>query len=222
MAEQLGLKLPARPALGRDDFFVTQANAMALALVESWPNWPGNKLAIIGAQGSGKTHLTHVWAALSNAQIVSARNLTRSDIPSLASAPIAIEDVPAIADDPDAQNALFHLHNLTLAEGHSMLFTGISEPKHWGLGLPDLASRMQGTTIAALSDPDDTLLTVLLAKLFADRQIVPTPDTIPYLVKHMDRSFAAASRLVETLDNASLAQKRPITRAFAAKQLKSA
>ncbi len=179
MAEQLSLKLPARPALGRDDFFVTQANAIALALVESWPNWPSSKLAIIGAKGSGKTHLAHVWAAISNAQIVSAKNLTRSDIPSLASGPIAIEDVPAIAQDTEAQNALFHLHNLTLAEGHSLLFTGISEPKHWGLSLPDLASRMMGTTTAALSDPDDTLLTVLLAKLFADRQIVPTPDSIP-------------------------------------------
>ena len=79
---------------------------------------------------------------------------------------------------------------------------------------------MQGTTTAALSESDDTLLTVLLAKLFADRQLVPTPDTIPYLVKQMDRSFAAARSLVENLDRASLAQKKPITRAFAASVLK--
>jgi chromosomal replication initiation ATPase DnaA len=220
MAEQLSLDLPVRPALGRDDFFVTPANAMALALVESWPNWASRKLAIVGPAGSGKTHLTHVWASMSGAAIVAAKNLTRSDIPTLAQSPVAVEDVPDIASDRDAQDALFHLHNLTLAEGHSILFTGISDPKHWGLTLPDLASRMQGTTTAALSEPDDTLLTVLLAKLFADRQLVPTPDTIPYLVKQMDRSFSAARSLVENLDRASLAQKKPITRAFAASVLK--
>ncbi|MDC0738581.1 chromosomal replication initiator DnaA [Cognatishimia sp. SS12] len=221
MAEQLSLNLPVRPALGRDDFFVTSANAIALALVEGWPNWHHGKLAIIGPAGSGKTHLAHVWAAQSGARIVSAKNLTRTDIPSLAQGPVAVENVPEIADDPDAQAALFHLHNLTLAEGHSLLFTGIAEPKHWGLSLPDLASRMQGTTTAALSEPDDTLLTVLLGKLFADRQLVPTPDTIPYLVRQIDRSYAAARALVEDLDRESLAQQRPITRAFASKHLKS-
>ncbi len=220
MAEQLSLNLPVRPALGRDDFFVTSANDLALALVESWPNWTGHKLALVGPAGSGKTHLTHVWAGVSGARIVAATNLTRSDIPELAQGPVAIEDVPDIADDAEAQAALFHLHNLTLAEGHSLLFTGISEPKHWGLTLPDLASRMQGTIAATLTEPDDTLLTVLLAKLFADRQLVPNADTIPYLVKQMDRSFDAARALVEQLDRASLAQKKPITRAFAAKLLK--
>lgn len=220
MGEQLSLNLPARPALGRDDFFVTSANAMALALVEAWPNWAASKLALVGPKGSGKTHLAHVWAAQSGGRIISARNLTRTDIPTLAQGPVAVEDVPEIAADDEAQAALFHLHNLTLAEGHSLLFTGIAEPKHWGLTLPDLASRMQGTTTATLSQPDDTLLTVLLAKLFGDRQLVPTADTIPYLVKHMDRSFCAAQEMVEELDRASLAQKKPITRAFAARILR--
>ncbi len=219
MAEQLSLDLPVRPALGRDDFFVTSANAMALALVESWPNWSGGKLAISGPAGAGKTHLVHVWASLSGARILSARNLTRTDIPSLVTTHVAVEDIPDIADDAEAQTTLFHLHNLALAEGKSLLFTGISEPKHWGLTLPDLASRMQGTTTARLEDPDDTLLAVLLAKLFADRQIVPTLDTIPYLVKQMDRSFAAARDLVAALDQTSLAQKKPITRVFAARFL---
>jgi chromosomal replication initiation ATPase DnaA len=221
MAEQLSLDLPVRPALGRDDFFVTPANAMALAMVENWPTWPGSKLVITGPSGAGKTHLVHVWAALSGANIVSAKNLTRSDIPSLATSHTAVEDIPQIAQDPEAQAALFHLHNLTLAEGNSLLFTGVSDPTHWALTLPDLASRMQGTTTAKLDDPDDTLLTVLLAKLFADRQLVPTADTIPYLVKQMERSFDAARTLVATLDQASLAQKKPITRAFAIRVMKS-
>ena len=216
MAEQLGFDLPARAALGRDDFFVSDANAMALALVDSWPNWAGNKLAIIGPEGSGKTHLAHVWAAQSGARIVDAASLTKDAVPDLAQTPIAVENVPAIAKDAAAQDALFHLHNLTLAEGHSLLVTGVSEPKHWGLTLPDLKSRLEGTTTAVLKEPDDALLSILLAKLFVDRQLTPNTETIAYMVKHMDRSFAEARRLVRNIDQASLAKKRKVSRALAA------
>ncbi|SHG42878.1 HdaA/DnaA family protein [Cognatishimia maritima] len=219
MAQQLSLDLPVRTALGRDDYFVSDANAMAVALVEDWTHWTNGKLIVTGPEGSGKTHLVHVWANLSGAKIIEARELSLDGIPALAQSPVAVENVHRIAENA-AQDALFHLHNLILAEGHSLLLTGVGEPKHWGLTLPDLASRMQGTMTAILSDPDDMLLSVVLAKLFNDRQLVPTPDTIPYLVKHMDRSYAAARDLVEQLDRASLAEKKPITRSFASRILR--
>ncbi|WP_299351333.1 DnaA/Hda family protein [uncultured Shimia sp.] len=219
MAEQLNLTLPVRTALGRDDFFVSPANAMALGLVESWPNWPGGKLVIAGPHGAGKTHLVHVWAALCDARIVAASDLTQDLIPDLSQSPVAVEDVPEIAGNAEVEAALFHLHNLTLAEGHTLLLTGDRDPKHWGLTLPDLNSRMQGTTVATLDQPDDTLLTVVLAKLFNDRQLTPHPDTIPYLVRQMDRSFEAAQSLVSALDHLSLSEKRPVTRALAKRVL---
>lgn len=219
MPQQLNLTLPVRTALGRDDFFVSPANAMALALIESWPDWSGGKLLLSGPPGAGKTHLAHVWAALSGATIHAARDLAEVDIPALAQGPVAIEDVPEIADDPKGQTALFHLHNLVLAEGHSLLLSGHGDPAHWGLTLPDLKSRMQGTTVAQLEEPDDTLLAVVLAKLFADRQITPHPDLIPYLVGRMDRSFEAARHIVDRLDTLSLSEQRPLTRALARRVL---
>lgn len=215
MAEQLNFSLPVRTALGRDDFFVSPANAMALGLVESWPNWPGRKLVLSGPAGAGKTHLVHVWAALSGATIISAVDLNADNVPRLATQPVAVEDVPMIANNPGGQNALFHLHNLVLAEGHTLLMTGEGDPAHWNLSLPDLQSRMQGATVAQLDQPDDMLLGVVLAKLFNDRQLVAHTDTIPYLVKHMDRSFKAAQRLVAHLDQLSLSERRPITRSLA-------
>lgn len=219
MPQQLNLTLPVRTALGRDDFFISPANAMALALIESWPDWSGGKLLLSGPPGAGKTHLAHVWAALSGATIHAARDLAEVDIPALAQGPVAIEDVPEIADDPKGQTALFHLHNLVLAEGHSLLLSGHGDPAHWGLTLPDLKSRMQGTTVAQLEEPDDTLLAVILAKLFADRQITPHPDLIPYLVGRMDRSFEAARHIVDRLDTLSLSEQRPLTRALARRVL---
>ncbi|KPP88178.1 MAG: ATPase involved in DNA replication initiation [Rhodobacteraceae bacterium HLUCCO07] len=216
MARQLRFDLPARTAHGREDFFVSPANAHAVAMIETWTDWPGRKLALIGPAGAGKTHLAHVWTTLSGAAIISARDLVRHDIPGLARTNLVIEDVPEIAGDTRAEEALFHLHNLALAEGRTLLFTAHTAPARWGLALPDLQSRMQGTTAVIIEPPDDDLLAAVLMKLFTDRQLSPTPDTIPYLLRHIDRSFDSARQIVTALDEAALDQRREINRRLAA------
>lgn len=219
MSEQLGFDLQSVPALGRTDFLVAPSNAVAVAMIEGWRDWSGRKFVLTGPEGSGKTHLAHVWTAIANARIVGAKDLTERRIPELAQSAVAVEDVPGIASDPAAQTALFHLHNLVLAEGHPLLMTGAGPSAGWGITLPDLASRIAAAPSAALKPPDDTLLAAVLAKLFADRQITPKADLIPYLVLRIDRSFAAARRVVADLDAASLAQKRPVSRTLAARML---
>ena len=214
---QLTIDLPARTALGREDFYVAAPNAMAMAMVDQWPGWPGGKLLITGPEGAGKTHLAHVWAARSHARIIAAVALSEADIPALTATPIAVEDAQTIAGDRAAEVAFFHLHNHLLAEGQTLMVTA-DRPAHlWGLTLPDLASRMQGCASAAIEGPDDALLSVLLAKLFADRQIVPQAEVIPYLLRRMDRSFAAARRTVAAIDALALSEKRDVTRPLAAR-----
>lgn len=217
--EQLSFDLPVREALGRDDFFVSPANAEAVAMIEGWQGWPSRKLLLVGPAGSGKTHLAHVWASLAEARIVTAQGLVGADIPDLATGNVAVEDCDTIAGDAATEEALFHLHNLALAEGRTVLFTATRVPKHWGLTLPDLASRMQGTLAITLREPDDTLLAAVLMKLMADRQLAPSPETVPYLTRRIDRSFEAARDVVERLDTLALATGRPINRALAAKVL---
>lgn len=205
--------------MGRDAFFVAPSNAMALALVDNWQNWAGGKLVLTGPQGSGKTHLAHVWANMADARIIAASDLAEADVPTLAQGAIAVEDIPQIATDDAAQTALFHLHNLTLAQGQRLLMTGTGPVAQWGLSLPDLMSRVRGTTEITLAPPDDALLAAVLVKLLADRQLTPKPDLIPYLLKRMDRSFSAALEITRRLDAASLVLKRPLTRALAAQVL---
>lgn len=218
MATQLSFDLPSKTALGREDFFVSPANALAVAMISA-TSWPGNKLVLSGPAGSGKTHLAHVWAAETGGQIVQAVDLRDGDVPELARAPVAVEDVPAIAADKEQQKTLFHLHNLVLAEGRALLMTGRGAPRLWQLPLADLQSRVEGAHHVALEAPDDALLGAVLAKLFTDRQLNPGPDVIAYLGKHMDRSFETAARIVAQLDEIALAEKRDITRALAVRLL---
>ncbi|WP_439123653.1 chromosomal replication initiator DnaA [Marivita sp.] len=219
MSLQLKFDIPARPALGRGDFYVTQSNAVALGLVDTWPNWPNAKLVLVGPPQSGKTHLSRVWCTESGGQMIAAQDVHRENVPVLAEAPVCVEDVETIAGNREAEEALFHLHNLVLANGHSMLVTATRPPSSWNIHLPDLASRMAGTTVAKMAAPDDILLSAVLAKLFADRQIVPMADVIPYLVRWMPRSFEAAGAVVAHLDTEALGTPKGVTRTLARKAL---
>jgi chromosomal replication initiation ATPase DnaA len=192
---------------------------VAVAMIEATQDWVGGKLVLCGPTGSGKTHLAHVWAGAQNGQIIIASDLMDADIPALALTPTAIENLPDIAQNQAAQTALFHLHNLMQSNGQPLLMTGSGAPNHWGMSLPDLQSRIDAAGVATLNAPDDTLLSAVIAKQFNDRQLMPRPDVIPYLVLRIDRSFAAARDVVAAMDEHSLSRHKPLTRALAGQVL---
>lgn len=219
MTRQLAFDLPARPALRREDFFVAPSNAMALQAVEAWQGWPGRKLVLVGPEGSGKTHLAHVWASETGAVMLDAEALAAADVAALAGRTVVVEDVQRLSGAA-AEAQLFHLHNV-VTEAGALLLTASTPPRDWGLGLPDLISRMQAAPVARLEAPDDVLLSAVLVKLFADRQVTVPPNLIPYLVSRMPRSVGAARALVSALDAEALAGGRAITRSLAAGVLDS-
>lgn len=216
MTRQLTLDLPLREARGRDDFFVSPANALALAALDGWQGWPGGKAVLAGLPGSGKTHLAHVWATGTGARIVNATALPATGLPALAASAVVVEDAERIGGNASAEDALFHLHNLMAAARLPLLVTAAAPPRDWGLRLPDLASRMQAAALIRLDPPDDALLHAVLAKQFADRQIAVPPTLIDWLVPRMTRSLDAARQVVAALDARALAEGGPITRQMAA------
>ncbi len=220
----LDLGLMRRTAMGRADFLVSGANETALAMLDDWSSWPNSRLALIGPEGAGKTHLTHVWIAESGAARVNAATLTEADAPRLvAGKTVAIEDADRLAEDaPDrlaAERALFHLLNLAAAEGGVVLLTGRLAPARWPIATPDLASRLQAIAVARIEGPDDALLGAVLARQFRNRQLRVSETLIKYLLPRMERSFKAAGDVAERLDRAGLAAGRPVGRALAAEAL---
>lgn len=215
MARQMAFDLPLRPARGRGDFFVSDSNYTALAAVEGWQGWPGRKLLLTGPEGAGKSHLVQVWAKLADALVIEAGAIGATDPAQTAGRNVALEDAERLAGDAGAEAAAFHLHNLVLAEGGSLLITARTPPARWGLGLPDLLSRMQGAPVVALSPPDEALLSAVLVKLFTDRQIRASAQLVTYLAARIERSFTAAQSVVAELDRMALAERRPVTHKLA-------
>ena len=209
---QLALALDHAESYARDDFLSGPSNAAALTLVESWPDWPANAVALIGPEGSGKSHLAAIWAGASGARTMSGRALGDSDLlASLATSALVVEEA-AVAD----QRALFHLLNLVREEDSYLLLTARTAPTLWPVAIADLASRLRALPIITLQAPDDAMLRGVIIKLASDRQLAFDDSVVGYLLSHIERSFAAARAAVVALDNEALRQRRPVTRALAA------
>jgi len=216
---QLALALKHSESFAREDFLSGACNAAALALIEAWPQWPGNIVIVTGPEGCGKSHLAAIWANLAGARTIAARALDRLSVPgALATGALVIEDLVPQGFD---EQALFHLLNLTREEDAFVLMSARAAPAGWTFAIPDLASRVRATPQIALSAPDDALLRAVLVKSFTDRQIAVDESLIVYLSRRMERSFAAVRAIVARLDEEAMRRKRPLTRALAAEVLGS-
>lgn len=206
---QLPLDFPLRAAMGVGDFLVAPCNRDAVSMLDRWPDWPAPALVIIGEEGCGKTHLTHVWQAQSGAVTVARDTLATDNVPRLLGGATAcvVEDV----DHGVNEEALLHLYNVLAERRGQLLLTARTPVAHWRIILPDLRSRLAAAMSVAVGLPDDDLIAGVLIKHFADRQIRVDPAVVTFLLGRIERSFAAVRRVVRAVDQAALAKKRGIT-----------
>ncbi|MGH7004032.1 MAG: DnaA regulatory inactivator HdaA [Alphaproteobacteria bacterium] len=207
---QLPLDLGHEPGYSRDDLIVSAANMAAVDMVDRWPGWISPVVILAGPTGSGKTHLAAVWKAEAGATVVDSRTIAAA---AGKAGPFLIDD---IGSGPIDDAGLFHLINSVRQNGTSLLMTSRAWPANWPVTLPDLASRLKAAATVEIGEPDDVLLSGVLYKLFADRQIAIDPHVIGFLVSHIERSLSTANRIVDRLDRAALENKSKITRALAA------
>jgi chromosomal replication initiation ATPase DnaA len=204
--EQMRLPLQSDLPSTSAGFVVSDSNRVAVQALQDWPNLLGGVMAICGPEGSGKSRLGQVWAERVGAAAVHGAEAALVD-------PLEVEGRPLLLDDAMQADdeTLFHLINLAQAPGGALLLVERRAPSGWEVRLPDLRSRLDAVLTVALEAPDDVVLAAMLESRFAERGIRPPRDVIPYLLRRIDRSAAAAAEIVAELD----ALHRPVTRSLA-------
>src|SRR5207244_12959171 len=105
---QLALALPHAESFAREDFLAGPSNEAALALIERWPDWPHRVVALVGPEGSGKSHLASIWAGVAGARFLASRALGMTHLPAaLATCALVVEELIV---GQLAYRALVHSH----------------------------------------------------------------------------------------------------------------
>lgn len=211
---QYALPLPHATLYTPESFLVSSCNETAWHMLEAWPAWQSHALILAGCPGSGKSHLSHIWARKASAAIVQASGLATEEPQGTN---WLVEDIETLSNP----RALFHLYNYTRENKHSLLMTASLPPAQLKITLPDLSSRLLATPLATIAMADDIVLAAAMRKQFADRQLKVEEEVIAYLLPRMERSLSQIQLLVTRIDEAALQNHKNITVPFVRKLLET-
>lgn len=127
---------------------------------------------------------------------------------------VCLDDVHAIAGLGPWERALFHLFNRLRDACVPMLITSEINPVHLDIQLPDLKSRLQwGLSCQLLPLTDAEKATALQVRAEA-RGLHLTDDVASFIIQRVPRDMSQLFSVLNTLDRASLQEKRKLTIPF--------
>ena len=180
-------------------------------------------LYLWGPSGSGKSHLlqaccqdvnstpTAIYLPLTLLKEWGPQTLEGLEEQTL----ICIDDINVIAQDHAWEEALFHLYNkIRDMEKNILIISANQSPTTIPLGLADLRSRLSwGLVIQLLELNDEDKINTL--KLRALKRGFDLPESVGhFLLNRCSRNMHDLFRLLNRLDDASLAAQRKITIPF--------
>jgi DnaA-homolog protein len=213
----LGIRLQDRAVFAS---FLPGSNALALAAAQQLANMQGEPMLYLhGVAGTGKSHvLQAICAAVpGSAYLPLAQLLDHGPevLDGTAQLPVvALDDLDAVAGNPDWEQALFGFYNECLASGGRLAVAAPVPAMHLDVALPDLRSRLAAMPQFALRVLDEGQQREALRLRAASRGIDLPEETIQYLQRRFARDMARLHELLERLDLASLQQQRRLTVPF--------
>lgn len=219
MSEQLRLFEQAEERYAPDELLLGEGNRGAHALLFGEAPWPGGALALIGPEGSGKTHLATAWALKRAAPILG---------PEASAGEVRQRFHEAggclLLDHADnlAEAALWLALDLARLEGGAVLLTARLRPPAWNATSPDLRSRLAALAVCEIAPPDLDLLAGLLRRLARRRYLEMDVQVAEYCAQRMPRRWDAAQKFIAALDRACFRGVEPISYDAARRALRSA
>jgi len=202
-----------------DDYLVTAANKQLVELLLE-PHTAERIVYIRAQEGTGLSHLLqavcHVEALAEHpALYLPLAEHARFGPEILQGAEgltlLCLDDVAAVAGDPEWERALFVAWN-EIQHSHTRLLIGADRPpQELPLALPDLRSRLQTAPVYQLRPPGDEEKKQLLQLRAARRGMNLTPAVADYILARTERGLPALMDVLEKLDASSLTHRRALT-----------
>lgn len=223
MSQQLSLGMRLRDDASLENF-VPGANGLVITTLERLLSNPAeHQLYLWGARDSGKSHLLQAMCRHAEAQGESALYLSLADPNALHPSVcdglecyrlLCLDDLQGIAGRADWEQAVFHLYNRVRDQGGRFLFSGDVPPDQLGITLADLVSRLAWGAVLVLQSLGEADKPLVLQLRARQRGLVMPDEVAGYLLRRCPRDMKALLALLDRLDQASLAAKRPLTIPF--------
>lgn len=173
-----------------------------------------------GAAASGKTHLLQaVCDQAGDESIYLPMTMLASASPEMLDGLadrrlICIDDIDAVAGQPDWEEALFSLYNQVTDIGSCLIVAAGASPRTATFALADLQSRLSQLPIFQLKDLGDADTRNALQLRARHRGLDLPDDTAQFLLSRNRRDMASLYQLLDRLDSAALQAQRRLTIPF--------
>jgi len=228
VSHQLPLELRLRHAPRLTDFILGD-NAAVLATLHGLLTPSGERLVFLaGPSGSGRTHLLSGICAAGEKRGLQCAYVPLGEHRALDPALlqgletldlVAVDDVMQVGGQMAWEQALFVLFNRCRETGTRLLFSADRGPAALDLALPDLRTRLAWGLTLAIAPLDDAGRRDLLQDLAARRGLELPAEVARYLLERAPRHPKDLVALIDTLDQASLAEQRRLTVPFVRERL---
>lgn len=203
---------PKQPSYHERAFIQGPSNQLAYSWLEKWPQELENfSTYLSGASGSGKKHLSHIWAHKHNASIFNASELNPENF-SKSDTHVVIHLAEQVT--LTCEENLFHAFNFYKANKAHVLFTCKQMPNTLPLTLKDLKSRLATCNFIHLDEPEEETLRQLYSLSFKRKGIYVGNDVIDFLLLRLDRRFTTLHCTVDILEQASCTDNRSVSIPF--------
>ncbi|MEE8119184.1 MAG: DnaA regulatory inactivator Hda [Gammaproteobacteria bacterium] len=127
---------------------------------------------------------------------------------------VCLDEIDTVAGDAEWEQSVFNLFNGLYDNDGRLLMAARTPPTNWQFSLKDLSSRLVSGLVLQLRDMNDDEKVNALVLRALGRGLELSLEGANYLVKHYPRDMTTLCKLLDRLDEASMAAQRKLTLPF--------